>query len=63
MSSSHEANYYVMIKNIAIIFARNKPLAVVFFECKWYDPKHYRSEFGMKHEKMLQGYDKYILAH
>jgi hypothetical protein len=51
MSSSHEANYYVTIKIIAIIFAGNKPLAVVFFECKWYDLKHFRSKFGMKHEK------------
>jgi hypothetical protein len=44
----HEACYYGKIKNIIeITFAGNKPLALVFFECKWYDPKYYRTEFGM----------------
>jgi hypothetical protein len=44
----HEACYYGKIKNIIeITFAGNKPLGLVFFECKWYDPKYYRTEFGM----------------
>jgi hypothetical protein len=44
----HEACYYEKIKNIIeITFAGNKPLALIFFECKWYDPKYYRTEFGM----------------
>jgi hypothetical protein len=56
----HEACYYEKIKNIIkITFARNKPLALVFFECKWYDPKYYRTEFGMT---QIQP-DTYILAH
>jgi hypothetical protein len=63
----HEACYYGKIKNIIeITFAGNKPLALVFFECKWYDPKYYRTEFGMTQiqpEKLLQGHDTYILAH
>jgi hypothetical protein len=50
-SKEHEASYYRMIENIIeITFHVNKPLAVVFFDCK------YRSEFGMthvKHEKLL----------
>ena len=47
-------------------FAGNKPLALVFFECKWYDPKYYMTEFGMTQvqpKKLLQGHDTYILAH
>jgi hypothetical protein len=63
----HESCYYGTIKNIIeIIFARNKPLALVFFECKWYDPKFYRTKFGMtqvQHKKLLQGHDTYIFAH
>jgi hypothetical protein len=63
----HEACYYGKIKNIIeITFAGNKPLALVFIECKWYDPKYCRTEFGMtqiQHEKLLQGHDTYILAH
>jgi hypothetical protein len=44
----HEVCYYEKIKNIIeITFAGNKPLALVFFECKWYDPKYYMTEFGM----------------
>jgi hypothetical protein len=44
----HKACYYRKIKNIfEITFAANKPLALVFFECKWYDPKYYRTKFGM----------------
>jgi hypothetical protein len=61
----HEACYYVNFKNIIeITFARNKPLALVFFESKWYGPKYYRTEFGMTHvqpEKLLQGHNMYIL--
>jgi hypothetical protein len=35
-------------KNIfKITFAGNKPLALVFFECKWYDPKYYMPKYGM----------------
>jgi hypothetical protein len=53
----HEACYYREIKNIIkITLARNKPLALVFFECKWYDPKYYRTEFRMTQvqpEKLL----------
>jgi hypothetical protein len=64
---AHEGYYYGKIKNIIeITFARNKPLALVFFECKWYDPKYYRTEFGMMQvqpEKLLRGHDTYILAH
>jgi hypothetical protein len=63
----HKACYYRKIKNIIeITFAANKPLALVFFECKWYDPKYYRTEFGMTRiqpEKLLQRHDTYILAH
>jgi hypothetical protein len=63
----HEVCYYKKIKNIIeITFAGNKPLALVFFECKWYDPKYYGTEFGMTRvqpEKLLQGHDTYILAH
>jgi hypothetical protein len=44
----HEAYYYRKIKNIIeITFAGNKPLVLVFFKCKWYDLKYYRTEFGM----------------
>jgi hypothetical protein len=43
----HEACYYGKIKNIIeITFTGNKPLALVFFECKWYDPKYYRTDLG-----------------
>jgi hypothetical protein len=63
----HEACYYEKIKNIIeMTFAGNKPLVLVFFECKWYNPKYYRIEFGMAQiqpEKLLQGHDTYILAH
>jgi hypothetical protein len=63
----HEVCYYEKIKNIIeITFAGNKPLALVFFECKWYDPKYYMTEFGMTQiqpKKLLQGHDTYILAH
>jgi hypothetical protein len=66
-SEGHEDCYYEKIKNIIeITFAGNKPLALVFFECKWYDPKYYRTEFGMtqvKPDKLLQAHDTYILAH
>jgi hypothetical protein len=44
----HDACYYGKIKNIIEnTFAGNNPLALVFFECKWYDPKFYRTKFGM----------------
>jgi hypothetical protein len=47
-SKGHKATYYGTIKNIIeITFTGNKPLELVFFECKWYDLKHYRSDFGM----------------
>jgi hypothetical protein len=63
----HEACYYGKIKNIIeITFAGNKPLALVFFECKWYDSKYYRTEFGMTQiqpKKLLQGHNTYILAY
>jgi hypothetical protein len=66
-SEGHEDCYYEKIKNIIeITFAGNKPLALVFFECKWYGPKYYRTEFGMtqvKPDKLLQAHDTYILAH
>jgi hypothetical protein len=52
IAEGHVANYYRMIKNIIeITFVGSKPLAVAFFECKWYDPKHYSPKFGMAHVK------------
>jgi hypothetical protein len=63
----HEVCYYRTIKNIIeITFAGNKPSALVFFECKWYAPKYYRTTFGMtrvQSGKFLQGHNTYILAH
>jgi hypothetical protein len=63
----HGVCYYGTIKNIIkITITGNNPLALVFFECKCYDPKYYRTEFGMTQvqpEKLLQGHDTYMLAH
>jgi hypothetical protein len=44
----HKAYYYGKIKNInEITFVGSKPLVLVFFKCKWYDPNYYRTKFGM----------------
>ena len=63
----HESEYYGIINNILECqFVGNKDLRVVFFDCTWFDPKHYRTEFGMaqvKHKQILQGADRYVLAH
>jgi hypothetical protein len=63
----HESEYYGIINNIfECQFAGNKDLRVVFFDCTWFDPKHYRTEFGMaqvKHNKLLQAADRFVLAH
>ena len=66
-TKGHETEYYGIINNILECqFIGNKDLRVVFFDCTWFDPRHYRTEFGMaqvKHEKLLQGADRYVLAH
>jgi hypothetical protein len=66
-SKGHKASYYRAMKNIIeITFAGNKPLPLVFFECKWSELMYYRFKFGMtqvNHEKLLQGHDKYIITH
>ena len=44
----HEIEYYGIINKILECqFAGNKDLRVVFFECTWFDPKQYRTEFGI----------------
>ena len=63
----HETESYGIINNILECqFVGKKDLRVVFFDCTWFDSKHYRTEFGMaqvKHEQLLQGGDRYVLAH
>jgi hypothetical protein len=46
----HESKYYGVIKNIIkYMFAGNKNMKIVFFDCDWFDPYHGTREnnFGM----------------
>jgi hypothetical protein len=68
-ADGHESKYYVVIKNIIeYMFARNKNLKIVFFDCDWFDPYRGTQEnnFGMvevKHMRRVHGCDPFVLAH
>jgi hypothetical protein len=67
-ADGHESKYYGAIKNIIeYMFARNKNLKIVFFDCDWFDHYHGTREnnFGMvevKHARRLRGCEPFVLA-
>jgi hypothetical protein len=68
-ADGHESKYYGVIKNIIeYMFAGNKNLKTLFFDCDWFDPYHGTREnnFGMvevKHVRRQRGSDPFVLAH
>jgi hypothetical protein len=65
----HKSKYNGVIKNITeYMFAENKNLKTLFFDCDLFDPYHGTREnnLGMvevKHTRRLHGCDPFVLAH